>query len=348
MRGITLLLCTVFSIGVTNHALAADPEPLPTQADLHKLFDDGQYQPLIQKLARVLQLKGNPAKAYDRADLYLLRGEAFLQLRQQPRAVESFQLGLKELAAPDDPKDPRDPKTVEDDRRALRAVSLLVARSLNYQYTPKTKPVGAPAPLQPISILDLKQRKAAYAALLADVKTEMAPKVKAATAGKTLLPIVDLVKNVGDLRAVEHAATGDTKDSDALLKDVEGHAGDLMANETERDEKRTDRIASLANERIPLQDLLVGGVVAGRAQPTELQSRFRLKGLEVQDTKDLKEIIDTCGKIAAVAHDFADVGAASAATFQKIEKDASKTAQKAHDTLYADYNGIYLDDGKKK
>src|SRR6266581_2182471 len=51
-----LLLATALS----PSASAAEPtEPLPTSADLHKLFDDGQYQPLLAKLARVLQLKGN-------------------------------------------------------------------------------------------------------------------------------------------------------------------------------------------------------------------------------------------------------------------------------------------------
>src|SRR4051812_1399303 len=94
----------------------AQPEALPSQADLHKLFKDGQYQPLLQKLSRVLQLKGAAAAPYDHVDLTVLRGETFLQLRQQSKAVEQFQAAMKELNATD-PRAMRDPKVVEEQRR---------------------------------------------------------------------------------------------------------------------------------------------------------------------------------------------------------------------------------------
>lgn len=334
----------MLTIASSVAAAAAEPEALATQQDLHKLFEAGQYQPLLQKLTRVLQLKGNAAAAYDRVDLYVLRGEAFLQLKQQSRAMESFQLAAKELNTPSDPKAPaRDAKLAEEQRRAVRAITLLASRSTSFQYVPKTRAVAAPgapaAPTAPISILDLTQRKAAYQALLTDVKAELAPKAKSATAGKTLVPVVDLVRQLGDLRAVEQAATGATTDTDKLLDELADHARGLMADEVDRLDKRTDRISTVANEHIPIIDL---------SPSYNSGTRFKLKGLEVQDQKDLKEAIDTCGKIAAVAHDFADVGSASTAPFQKIQKDADKAGDKARDVLNTDYNKIFIDPKKTK
>src|SRR3954470_12100101 len=125
-RGIVACVVVAVALSVAMRVRAADPEPLPTPAELHRTFDDGQYQPLLQKLARVLQLKGNAAKPYDKVDLYVLRGETFLQLKQQSSAVQSFQLALKEVNTPEDPKAARDPKAVEEHRRSLRALVLLV------------------------------------------------------------------------------------------------------------------------------------------------------------------------------------------------------------------------------
>ena len=50
---------------------AAEAEPLPTSEELHKLYDEGQYQPLLAKLPRVLALKGPAAAKYDLVDLNL-------------------------------------------------------------------------------------------------------------------------------------------------------------------------------------------------------------------------------------------------------------------------------------
>src|SRR4051812_25775147 len=103
MRIQHVVLVSLFST-LVGTAVAAEPEALLTQQELHQLFDAGQYQPVLQKLARVLQLKGNAAAAYDHVDLYLLRGETFLQLKQQSQALASFQLAMKELTTPADPK----------------------------------------------------------------------------------------------------------------------------------------------------------------------------------------------------------------------------------------------------
>src|SRR5436305_13984388 len=88
-RAIAFLLAVLFSAAAPR-ARAADPEALPTSQELHKLYDDKEYQPLVQKLVRVLQLKGASAQQYDRVDLLMLRRESLPQLKQQPPAIEPF------------------------------------------------------------------------------------------------------------------------------------------------------------------------------------------------------------------------------------------------------------------
>ena len=175
-------ICLIAALTFAIEARAADPEPLPTPEQLHKLFNDGQYQPLLQKLVRVLQLKGTAAQGYDRIDLLMLRGEVFLRLKQQPKAIESFDAALTEIAAAD-PKSPVDPKVAA----VARATELLVKQSKQYVYTPKTMKVGVPS--QPVSVLDMAQRKAGFAALLADMTADLTPKAKAAKSANRWCPL---------------------------------------------------------------------------------------------------------------------------------------------------------------
>src|SRR5689334_4614100 len=54
---------------------------LPTTDEIHELFKDQKYKETLQRLSRVLALKGEAAKAYDRHDLLRLRGETQLKLK---------------------------------------------------------------------------------------------------------------------------------------------------------------------------------------------------------------------------------------------------------------------------
>src|SRR5260370_3333840 len=71
--------------------VAAPPvDALPSTEELHQLFKDKQYQPLLQKLLRVLQLKGDAAGRYDKCELLLLKGDTHLQLREQSLSTAAF------------------------------------------------------------------------------------------------------------------------------------------------------------------------------------------------------------------------------------------------------------------
>ena len=68
------------------------------------MFDDAQYQPLLLKLARVLQLKGAAAKPYDFVDLDTLRGDTLLQTKQQASAIASLNDAIKLTTDQTDPQ----------------------------------------------------------------------------------------------------------------------------------------------------------------------------------------------------------------------------------------------------
>src|SRR5580765_6335680 len=78
---------------------AAGAEALPTAAEIHQLYDEAKYPQVLQKLQRVLILKGEAAKPYDRHDLLRLRGETQLHLKAQAPAAQSF---TEAAAATDD------------------------------------------------------------------------------------------------------------------------------------------------------------------------------------------------------------------------------------------------------
>src|SRR5260370_41423661 len=82
----------LMAVGAGGRGTVAAPpvDALPSTEELHQLFKDKQYQPLLQKLLRVLQLKGDAAGRYDKCELLLLKGDTHLQLREQSLATAAI------------------------------------------------------------------------------------------------------------------------------------------------------------------------------------------------------------------------------------------------------------------
>src|SRR5690349_9288162 len=74
-------LMTMGAFFFASGAAAAPGDPLPTPEEIHQTFDQQQYPQVLQKLQRVLQLKGLAAKPYDRHDLLRLKGETHLRMK---------------------------------------------------------------------------------------------------------------------------------------------------------------------------------------------------------------------------------------------------------------------------
>jgi hypothetical protein len=306
---------------------AATPMTLPSGDDLHKQFDTKQYQPLLQNLARVLQLKGTAAQPYDRVDLLMLRGEALLQLKQQASAVEAFDAAAKEATSMQ-PNVVRKP----DEVAMARSMSMLVHQSRNFNYTPKM--VAAGTKPQPISLLDLSKRPQAFRALLTDALMEITPKAKAAGRSQTLAPIIAIVRSLGDLRALELTATKETKQSDQLLADLGEQAYKLMDAEIKRIGPAVDKISANAHSQIRR-------VVFARSGGTNTISSttYSYRGLYYNDQQDLKTVISTCELVLNASRDFGEATTGKLATqFTTLAADAQKVGNKALQTLNDDYS----------
>ena len=310
-------------LSLTSSSGAA-PEPPATSDVLHKMFDDAQYQPLLQKLARVLQLKGDAAKAYDRVDLETLRADALLQLKQQATAVASLNDAVKAI----------DDQTPEKVAARARATQILLKHAQAYQYTPKPKAAGD-AP-KPINILDMTKRKDAFIALLADMNAEVTAKIKTAKAGKTLPPIIEAVRSITSMRAVELMAQDSDSDSQKVADALAAQAKTMMTDTLTPMTKLAKEIDDDANTLVLNPQMRS----PGRAIGGTTTDTFHKRGLTTKSTSQLREIIDTSVKIASVAKDFSEVSKDSAAGFKELADNAEKTAKAASVTLNADYASL--------
>ena len=313
-------IATAFAVLLllTIPVYAADSaEPLPTAEDLHKMFSDKQYAPLLLKITRLLQLKGDAAKTYDHVDLWLLKGETHLQLKQQSLAMPALASAVKEITDRTDAKE----------ANTARATEILVKRSRVFQFTPKYPAQGQP--VKPISILDLDQRKACFTAMLEDSKTELAAKVKTAKSSTTLQPIIEAVKAVADLRTLEMAALGTDDLAAPYLDSLAAQGQDLMSRGVKDLQSREETINKKANQLITMP----GNTTAGGAQ------RSNKRGLDPQGTKDLKDIEAEAERVVDAAKQFADLSKTSAAAFATVRDSADTVAKAAKATLEADYRG---------
>ena len=203
-----LILCLMGLLGPA--AAGAPSDVLPSFSELQKLYDDGQYPVVLQKVTVILQLSDPATQGYDVVDLLMLKGETLLQTKDQASALAAFTQASKEASTVPTPKpgEKAAPARKPEQVASARAMAALVGHSGRLGYTPKAL-AGGVVP-SPISLVDLSQRPAAFNAFLVDLKTELSPKAKAASIGDKLPPIVDVVQAIGDLRAVELIATKKT------------------------------------------------------------------------------------------------------------------------------------------
>lgn len=306
-------------------------------------------QGVLRSVARLLALKGDAAAGYDRYDLLNLRGEAYLRNRAIPMAADAFAQAQK--ATQD-----------ADKQAAARAMELLVRRSKQTGYVPKVpmapaKPAGgaarggaagqpapgtllggdpAPGAAAPaaatigpggaIPIIEESDRKAAFSALFADELHAGAPKLRAAKSAAGLPPLIDAARMLGDLRAVELAATGGAEQTKQLGADIGDRAHRLIAAAISDMSRSTEKVwQSASRQKIYQNDV---GTITGGA--------YGLWGMTSTEANSLKETMATCEKIAPVAGDLAAV--TGNAALQGDAQEALRLHGRAREVLEYDYN----------
>ncbi len=327
-----VLLATLFV--ATPFAGAA----LESQDELQHLFNDGKYAELMPKLNAALALKGPAAAAYDKYQLYMLKGEAQLRTGGASAALPAFRAAAA--------------ATTDDKQVAsARALAALMARTTGTKFKPKPTPTAkgaAAAPAAPVVTLDViipEDRKQAFTDLLAEMLATAGPVVDRAKKSTGLPPITTAATSLADLRPVELEATGDDAQSKDLLKAVGDRAVELMAKATEQmteqvksvDESATSGNANQGNRsgnRTTLRgnggpNVNVNGTDANTVGPNGIPYGGVYAGMQQKPTLS-----------AANESTLRDI----AATAKKI--DATATGMKATFGDGVDFTGVKSDAGK--
>lgn len=292
------------------------PEPLPSTDDLRVLFEQGKYADLLKQLPRVMVLRGKAAEPYNRYDLLMLRFETHMRMKAQAPAAATLDDALE---VTDDPK-----KVAY-----CKSVDLLLKRSKGFQYTPGAhrKAKGTP-----IDIVEPGPRKEALKALLADEMAVVTPKVEKALDGQSLGDIAGAVQLLQGLDVLEQAAeTGE--DAQRMVVDLRTRGAALMAKAVQRMQARHDEIFKHANEMV--RYVVNTPAFGGGAQQ---QVRYRQRGLESRDYKELKEIVATCEKLIPNARGLAKATGGKVKEVEDLITASEDLRRKADRTLNATYN----------
>jgi hypothetical protein len=304
---------------------AAGPAPLPTAAEVRKQVEDGQYRDGLKDLVRILDLRGPPTAAYDRAEMLQLRAECQLQLRQTSAAQASLDAAVKEARGSKDvPPNP-------DRLGQALALSALVAKSPNLLYAPKSR-TGPLAP-KPINILDRTARPAACKALFDDSLPDVKTRVRIALDASAMPPVLDAAKAVATLRALEKAGTGDDAQSKRLAEELAPRAVLRLGNSVADMDGAARTIVSAAN--------MVYSTPAVRVNPVTGVRTFdqiaRRRGLVGDDAARLKSIQQTCAQIITACQDL-PLALDATDDFNAIAKNADALAQAVGKALADDYS----------
>lgn len=309
-------------------------EQMPTVEQLNQQLSEGKHQDVLRQVAKLLALKGEAAKAYDRYELFSLRGEAALRGKANSMAMEAFAQAAK---ASDDPIN----------QSTARATEILIRRSKPLGYVPKTLP-AAPAggkvdaaakarASEPIAYIESADRKRAFAALLADELAAVEPKIKAATKSNGLPPVIVAIKSLGDLRAIEVAASGSSEKAKAISGDLGSHAHGLISQALGPMKTRAEECWRQGSRRKVLVD----------RNDAVVETLYGMMGLTSTEQNDLKAIIATCERIQPVASEMASV--TQRAELIADAQDARQLHDRAVEVLNFDYPnaGRYNKDPKR-
>jgi hypothetical protein len=286
----------------------------PTTTDIQKSFDEGDYAGALQLLARVVNLKGAAAAGYDKFELWMLKGESHLRLRQLKPAAEAFAVAARET---------------DDAAKAAtaRATRRMLLESRAGQLEQRFPPRGQPP--QSADVFDPKDREAAMRILYDDARAEAEPLVKAAVKARSLPPIAQALEALGETGDLELAATGGDANLTEAREQVTGRARELISRELTDMQERVESIRKNANKIIERRSVRS---LYGR----QLRRKFR-RGLTERDEKYLEEVVAQCSKIIPAVESIAKASGADVESFEDVIAQAEKVGTLAEQILHDRY-----------
>lgn len=208
----------------------AQNEPVATMAEIRQARNQGNYRYALQQAARALRLTEEAARGYDQYELQVIRGDSLLHLGDPVTALQAYEAAAES----------RQPRQVG----VARATALLIRRSTDLKYTPKSKPDA-----QPIDIVDRDSRRKAAAALLDDQLARLRDELAAAKRATTLNPILDVIQPLLDLRSLEYLATnGKGEQTLQIATEINERARELIAREVTQVANRVAQMEEMASQ----------------------------------------------------------------------------------------------------
>ena len=289
---------------------------VPTTAEIRQMVAEKQFKRVLREVARAMQLKGDDAVGYERGELLLLRADAQLGMRIEPAAAKSFRDAAEVVTSSADVRD------------TGRAMALLMSRSERLVYTPRTgDAVG-----REIDIV--ADRKAALAALLADEMAAFEPKVRAAKESKSIAAVLETVKAVEPVAALERAATGSTVRTDEYRNGFDAQVEALLDEALLQLDRNADAVEARARALVAAPQEIKPG------QPPPKTMKVKKSGLSPADEAALKGVMETCREIVSRNREVAQQLGAEPNRFRRASDFAIRLSDKAGAILRADYSGI--------
>jgi hypothetical protein len=258
-------------------------EPPPSADQMYAAFENADYAKVLKQVAAALALKGDAAEAYDRYELLVLRGEAYLRTENTAAAAAAFDEAAKHTK-------------LEEKAAVARATAELVRRARKRAYTPPPAKKGD-AP-EPIDVTDPAARRQAFALMFDDARPRVAAEVKAARASTTLAPVTAALAMLRDLRALEVAAGAVAPGADDA-----GGAAAAMSELVERVGALTGRAVEQMSDRVGQLEA-TAGVPYDMATPGRDDSGRRVVRYETGVTqltrdqvKELRTIVKECTSV---------------------------------------------------
>ncbi|MGA2499114.1 MAG: hypothetical protein ABSH20_15335 [Tepidisphaeraceae bacterium] len=256
-------------------ALTADGQNVAL-ADVQKLFNAHDYRGALSAISRTLfadQPLLTPAQRYE---LFMIRGESFLQLGERPYSTAAF----------------LDAARVAPERLlavTARANATIVRLATGTVYRPGGNPEATG-----IDILNSDSRKQAMQAAFADMLKAVRPQVAGALKADSLGPMQSLYQTCIDLYCLEESATGKSTELEPMLTSLGDHAYKIFEDEKSRLGQAVEHYRAIAMET----DLVQTGYITSmghRGLFSQEKKEFRVFISEIEEGMGLAR---SAGRIA--------------------------------------------------
>ena len=301
----------------------AAPVTPPAVSDLMGMLDRKEYPAAAKAASKLLAQRPDGPNGYSRFQVTMLKGDALAGTRAMGLARGVYQTAQRET---------RDPH-----ERALAYWTVeLFAKAKGTNYVPRMTAANNGGP---IDLVDRDSRKVAFAALLDDEMSRLAPDLKRANRSTALPDIFPAVQRVQMLTELDEVANGSDAKTSAVSGALLERARTLMSTALKGMWTRISDIHASATQQVTSS---VGATYAN-GQPFN-QTVTSQNGLTTQDRQELQGMIDTCGKIREAAETFMPLSNGGAdKDWGAILNDATRVAGRASDVLQGNYSGTTVD-----